>query len=213
MAMTKIKNIIFDLGGLFIDVYMQRFPGLIAEKLGASGLNALQELQRQGVFDSYEVGGISTSAFLAQIQQVLNPTFSPDFYAEAWNAILGQVQLSQLELAQPLRNDYHVVLLSNTNDLHVDALEQEFTSRYPGARLDDFFDQVYYSQRIGKRKPNRDAFAYVLQQHGFSAGETVFIDDSPGHLLGAQAEGIHTLLHPSNAPLDETISKIKGMLR
>lgn len=212
MAMTKIKNIIFDLGGLFIDVYMQRFPDRIAEKLGAPALNALQELQHQGFFDGYEVGSISTSAFLAQMQQALSPKCSPDFYAEAWNAILGQVQLPQLELVQPLRSDYRVVLLSNTNDLHLDALEQEFESCHPGARLDDFFDQVHYSQRIGKRKPNRDAFTYVLQQHGFTAGETVFIDDSPGHLLGAQAEGIHTLLHPSNAPLDETIAKIKGML-
>jgi FMN phosphatase YigB (HAD superfamily) len=51
-----------------------------------------------------------------------------------------------------------------------------------------------------------------LQQHGFAASETVFIDDSAGHLQGAQAEGIHTLLHPGNADLAPTIAKIKGML-
>ena len=54
--MTKIKNIIFDLGGLFIDVHMQRFPDRIVEKLGPAGLTSLQKLQQQGLFDCYEVG-------------------------------------------------------------------------------------------------------------------------------------------------------------
>lgn len=211
--MIKIKNIIFDLGGLFIDVYMQRFPDRVAVKLGPTGLTSLQKLQAEGLFDRYEVGDMATDQFLLALQQELDARLALDFYADAWNAILGQVQLPQLELVQPLRNDFNVVLLSNTNDLHVDALEQEFAAKHAGARLDAFFDEVHYSQRIGKRKPNRDAFAYVLQQHGFAATETVFIDDSAGHLLGAQAEGIHTLLHPGNTDLAPTIAKIKGMLR
>lgn len=210
--MTKIKNIIFDLGGLFIDVHMQRFPDRIAEKLGPAALTSLQKLQQQGLFDRYEVGGMVSDQFLTALQQELDATLAPDFYANAWNAILGQVQLPQLELVQPLRSEFNIVLLSNTNDLHVDALEQEFANRHAGARLNSFFDEVHYSQRIGKRKPNRDAFAYVLRQHGFAATETVFIDDSAGHLQGAQAEGIHTLLHPGNADLAPTIAKIKGML-
>lgn len=210
--MTKIKNIIFDLGGLFIDVYMPRFPDCIAEKLGPAGLTSLQKLQQQGLFDRYEVGGMATDQFLTALQQELDATLALDFYAHAWNAILGQVQLSQLELVQPLRNDFNIVLLSNTNDLHVDALEQDFADRHAGARLESFFDELHYSQRIGKRKPNRDAFAHVLEQHGFVASQTVFIDDSAGHLLGAQAEGLHTFLHPGNTDLAPTIAKIKGML-
>lgn len=210
--MTKIKNIIFDLGGLFIDVHMQRFPDRIAEKLGPTALTSLQKLQMQGLFDRYEVGVMATDQFLTALQQELDATLALDFYADAWNAILGHVQLPQLELVQPLRSEFNIVLLSNTNDLHVDALEQDFARRHAGARLNSFFEEVHYSQRIGKRKPNRDAFAYVLQQHGFVPSETVFIDDSAGHLQGAQAEGIHTLLHPGNADLAPTIAKIKGML-
>jgi len=211
--MIKVKNIIFDLGGLFIDVYMHRFPDKIAERLGSTALESLQGLQQQGFFDRYEVGGLSTNDFLEELQQELNAGLSLDFYAAAWNAILGEVQPAQLMLLEPMRSEFNIVLLSNTNDLHVDALEHDFAKKHAGARLDGFFDQVYYSQRIGERKPNRAAFAHVLQEQGFVAAETIFIDDSPGHLLGAQAAGIHTLLHPSNTDLRPTIAKIKGLSR
>lgn len=207
--MEAINNIIFDLGGLFIDVYMHRFEETLQQHLGRSPEVELLQMQQKGVFDAYEVGEMSSSVFLEELVRAFRGDCSAAQVEAAWNAILGQVQLKQLQAVQVLRTRFQVVLLSNTNDLHVDALEQEFAMRCPGERLSTYFDQVYYSQRIGKRKPNRDAFEHVLQLQQFKPEETLFIDDTAGHLAGAQAAGIHTLLHPRNADMEPTIAQIE----
>lgn len=208
-----INNIIFDLGGLFIDVYMDRFPSRLAAALQQPVEAPLRSLQAAGLFDRYETGGITTEVFLTEMQRALAPEVGLQTYADCWNAILGQVQLEQLEAIQGLRAERRLVLLSNTNQLHVDALEADFARRHPGARLHDFFDTVYYSQEIGLRKPHAEVFAFVLQQQGFAAQETLFIDDSAEHLQGAASLGIHTLLHPRNAPIRSSLDALAPIIR
>lgn len=208
--MTKIRNLIFDLGGLFIDVYMHRFEERLAQFLGRSPQVELLQLQQNGWFDAYETGKMGTAEFLSGLEAAFEQACSAAQLAEAWNAILGQLQLKQLSYVADLRKTYRVVLLSNTNDLHVEALEQEFETRYPQLALTDFFDEVYYSQRIGLRKPDRAAFDFVLRQQSFDPHETLFVDDTPGHLLGAQAAGLSILLHPRNADLAPTMASIRN---
>lgn len=210
---NTIQNIIFDLGGLFIDVYMHRFPSRLAATLQRPVEEPLQELQATGLFDRYETGGISTQAFLTEMQRALAPEVGLQTYTDCWNAILGQVKLEQLQAIQALRAHKQVVLLSNTNQLHVDALEADFARRHPGLRLHDFFQSVYFSQEIGLRKPNAEVFAFVLQQQGFAPTETLFIDDSPEHLAGAQALGIHTHLHTRNAPIHHSLDALAPIIR
>ena len=52
---------------------------------------------------------------------------------------------------------------------------------------------MYYSNEIGFRKPTEEAFKYVLEQNGYIAEETLFLDDSAQHLEGAKKCGIHTV--------------------
>lgn len=202
-----IHHLIFDLGGLFIDVYMDRFAASLQQLVGKEVAPTLEKLQQDKFFDAYETGHIGTAAFLDTLAAAFNPDIQHEHYAACWNAILGQVQQEQLSLIQPLRKEYDVVLLSNTNSLHVSALEAEFEKRHPGEKLLNYFDHIFYSQEIGLRKPETEVFAYVTQMRAFNPATTLFVDDSPGHLLGAQALGIQTLLHPQNAPLKPTLQQ------
>lgn len=207
-VMSKaIYHLIFDLGGLFIDVYMDRFAADLQLLVGKEVKPTLEKLQNDKFFDAYETGHISTAAFLDTLAEAFGRNIGHEHYAACWNAILGQVQLEQLALIQPLRKHCDVVLLSNTNSLHVGALETDFEQRYPGEKLSGYFDRIFYSQEIGLRKPNADVFDFVVQTQAFNPANTLFIDDSPGHLLGAQALGIQTLLHKQNAPLLPTLQQ------
>lgn len=202
-----IHHLIFDLGGLFIDVYMDRFAYSLQQLVGKEVAPTLEKLQNEKFFDAYETGHIHTAQFLDTLATTFGRHFSHEQYAACWNAILGRVQLDQLALIQPLRKHCDVVLLSNTNSLHVEALEAEFEQSHPGEKLSKFFDRIYYSQQIGLRKPEPPVFAYVVEQGSFNPAHTLFIDDSAGHLLGAQAKGLQTLLHPQNAPLLPSLQK------
>ena len=203
-----IHHLIFDLGGLFIDVYMDRFENSLQQMLGKEVMPTLEKLQHEKFFDAYETGHIHTAQFLDTLSAAFGKEYSQEQYVACWNAILGRVQLDQLQLIQPLRKQCDVVLLSNTNSLHVEALETEFEKSHPGERLSNFFDRIYYSQQIGLRKPEPQVFAYVVEQGVFNPARTLFIDDTIGNLVGAQKVGIQTLLHNQNTPLDVTIEKL-----
>lgn len=206
-----IHHLIFDLGGLFIDVYMDRFAYTLQQLVGKEVAPSLEKLQHEKFFDAYETGHIHTAQFLDRLAATFGTHHGHEAYAACWNAILGQVQLEQLALIQPLRKHCDVVLLSNTNSLHVEALEADFEKRHPGQKLSQYFDQVFYSQQIGLRKPEPDVFAFVLEQRLFNPAHTLFIDDSVGHLQGAKAMGLQTCLHPQNAPLLPTLQQL-GLL-
>lgn len=209
MQQTPIHHLIFDLGGLFIDVYMDRFATGLQKLVGKDVLPTLEQLQKDKFFDAYETGHIHTVQFLDTLATSFGRHFSHEQYAACWNAILGRVKLDQLELIQPLRNRCDVVLLSNTNSLHVEALEAEFEKSHPGEKLSTFFDRIYYSQQMGLRKPEPQVFAHVVEQGAFNPAHTLFIDDSEGNLRGAQAMGLQTLLHPQNCNLSPSIFKIE----
>lgn len=188
-------------------MYMDRFATSLQKLVGKEVGPTLQKLQNEKFFDAYETGHIPTVGFLNTLASAFDAGIAHEAYAACWNSILGQVQLEQLALVQPLRKHCDVVLLSNTNSLHVEALEAEFEKRHPGEKLGAYFDHIFYSQEIGLRKPEPETFAFVVEQRMFNPAHTLFIDDSAGHLLGAQAVGIQTLLHPQNAPLRPTLQQ------
>jgi HAD superfamily hydrolase (TIGR01509 family) len=59
---------------------------------------------------------------------------------------------------------------------------------------DHLFEKVHYSHLVGKRKPDADFFLQILEENNLVPAETLFIDDSPQHLVTAQQLGIQTYL-------------------
>lgn len=200
-----LKNLILDLGGLFIDVYMHRTRELLEKHQGKSLSLELQAFSQAGLSDQYEKGLIDDQTFLQGLNTFLPKKLEEQQLIEAWNAVLGDFHLERLQGIQPLRTHYRLVLLSNTNSLHVNGFETQLESKFGFRSLTPFFDAVYYSQELGQRKPDAACFAKVLAQEEMLAAETLFIDDTPGHLVGAKAVGLHTALHPSNTDILRTL--------
>ena len=51
---------------------------------------------------------------------------------------------------------------------------------------------MYLSHEIGVRKPNIEAFQFILKQQKLNPNEVLFIDDSPQHIEDAKKLGINT---------------------
>lgn len=197
------------MGGLFIDIHLERFPQSLRELTGVDTEPNLRKMEEAGIFNAFEKGLLNNTEFLMFFAKYFGEEHALQAYADCWNAMLGDMQLAQLQWIQPFRKHFNVVLLSNTNNIHVDALESAFALAHGYQNLEPFFDKVYYSQHIGLRKPELEIFDFVLQQNAFVAEESLFIDDTPGHLDGAKALGINTLLHPRNAAVSESLSGFK----
>ncbi|MDX1902501.1 MAG: HAD family phosphatase [Gammaproteobacteria bacterium] len=197
----KIKNIIFDLGGVIIDIdYKKTYQAF--SQLGATHFDHVySQAKQENYFDLYETGKMSNETFRKTLQERLNICVSDDQFDNAWNAMLGALPKERLEFIKTLKNDYHVFLFSNTNNIH---LKKVFEICFRDTGLENFdglFHKAYYSHLLGHRKPNREAFIHILDENKLDANETLFVDDSPQHLVGASSVGIHTMLFTKDMQL------------
>mgnify|MGYP006086214109 FL=1 len=192
MKNKKIKAVLFDLGGVIIDIdYLKTIQAFT--DLGLKNAKTLYNQFDQGqVFDDYEVGSISSDAFIEAVQKKIQSPISAIKITEAWNAMIGTYPINKLDFIMDLSQRIPCYLLSNTNEIHLkQAREALIKTKY--ARLELLFEKCYYSHIIGKRKPHIETFQWVIKDMRCKAEEVLFIDDSPQHIEGAKKAGINTI--------------------
>ena len=191
--MMGIRNIIFDLGGVILNIDYQA-PVQAFQKLGIQTSEAFYSKQQQDeLFDLLETGKISGDEFITTLQKQTETAATSEQLIAAWNSILIDFPLRRLQILQQLQLHYNIFLLSNTNEIHEKAFNQllQQTCGYPSLAV--FFDKVYLSHRIGLRKPDPAIFQRVLNDNQLNPGETLFIDDSLQHIKAAATLGIQTI--------------------
>ncbi len=191
--MQKIKNIIFDLGGVIINIDYQLTVDAF-RKLGIKNINEVfSQIKQTELFDLFETGKISSHEFRTTLLKYTSNTITTSEINNAWNAMLLDVPKERIKLLAELNKYYNIVVLSNTNEIHIHEFANILQQNHGFRDLSHLFKKVYYSYEIGYRKPNEDVFHFVLNDSGFIAHETLFIDDSLQHIQGANKIGIHTL--------------------
>lgn len=190
--MQQIKNIIFDLGGVIINLDMpattQAFI-MLAQKYKVTQTDFHAE---HLVFKEFEVGAISSETFRSTIKKLLHKDISDAEVDFAWNAMLLDIPAERLALLSALKNNYNTFLFSNTNAIHYNAFNKILFDAHGHHTLDIFFHKAYYSHIMGKRKPNAEGFLQILNENNLHPAETLFLDDTQMHLDGAAQLGIHT---------------------
>ena len=188
--MKKIKSIIFDLGAVLLNISYQKTIEEF-DKLGIKNSSTFYSKKLQtNIFNLLETGEISESDFIKEIQKhCTEATNTQILYA--WNAMLLDLPLNRVELLKQLKKDFNLYLLSNTNSIHITEFENKIGSKQY-KEFYQLFDKVYYSHKIGHRKPNAEAFQLIIEENNLIAEEILFIDDSPQHIEGAKKLGIKT---------------------
>jgi FMN phosphatase YigB (HAD superfamily) len=180
-----IKNIVFDFGDIFINLDKKLF----AEEL--QKLHISQESEEMlPILQQYEMGLVSTDKFLTFFEERLS--ISEDKLKRAWNSILLDFPKERLRFIQNLSESekYRLFLLSNTNDLHISWIQQNWgMEQYNAFKI--CFEQFYLSHEINLRKPNNNIYEFVLTSNDLEPKETLFIDDTKENTDAAKALGIH----------------------
>ncbi|MEO6301874.1 MAG: HAD-IA family hydrolase, partial [Bacteroidia bacterium] len=125
--------------------------------------------------------------------------------------MLLDVPQRRLDVLVNMKQNYNTFLLSNTNEAHVTAFEHDLYIKHGVKNFNDYFDEVYYSCRMGMRKPDKEIFEFVLKQNDLKPEETVFIDDSIQHVKGAGECGISAFLLPKGEEVGEFLKGL-GLL-
>ena len=187
--MKNSKVIIFDLGAVILNINYQNTIDEFT-KLGVKNASSFYSKKMQtDLFNQIETGKITAEKFLTELQKETNNA-TINQVKDAWNSMLLDLPNERLELIKALKNKYRIYLLSNTNNIHIDAFKKQLGN----AKWEDFcnlFDKMYLSHEVGLRKPNAEIFKHILTEQKLKAEEVFFIDDSPQHIESAKKLGIH----------------------
>lgn len=184
--MQKIKTLIFDFGDVFINLDKQ---GSMQHALDLFNLEMFgADMIETNIL--YEVGKISTSDFI-EFYKTKFPKVNEANLIDAWNCIIKDFPEHRLEFIKKLaqQKEYKLILLSNTNDMHIDYVKETvpFFNEFKAC-----FDVFYLSQEIHYRKPNTDIFEFVLKENNLNANECLFIDDTKDNTDTADKMGFYT---------------------
>ena len=187
----KIRNIVFDLGGVLVDLdFKAAINGL--QKAGFANVKEqLQAFNREGIFQKFELGEMSADEFRSAIRENSTVSLTDEEVDGLWNAMLLEVPREKLELILHLRGKYMVYLLSNTNSIHWDYVCKN-AFNYRGFRVNDYFEETFLSYEMHLAKPDKAIFEKVLEEANLLPEETLFIDDSEANCKAASELGIHT---------------------
>lgn len=189
---SGIKNIIFDLGNVIIDLDQEATKQEFKYLFSDDYKSVMADLKERNVFKKFETGQISTQTFLNEIASY-DDNVSFDEIKNAWNSMLLDIPEENFKILKGTKDKYRTFCLSNTNKLHIDFIYKQLKSTKGVTNLNGFFEKVYLSHEIGKRKPNEDIFQLVLDANNLKPEETLFIDDTEKHLTGAKNLGIQVI--------------------
>lgn len=192
MNISQFDAIIFDLGGVVLPIDYNK----TADAFKALGLTNFDEIYSQanqtGLFNRFEVGEISAQHFVNHLLDYLPKNTSPNKVVEAWNAMLLDFPLENLNFLSELKKQKRIFLFSNTNEIHIQAFNRKLKQLTGEPNLNSYFEKCYYSNEIGKRKPHPESFEYLCKENKLNPEKTLFVDDSIQHIEGAKKVHLYT---------------------
>jgi len=193
MLGMPIKNIIFDLGAVLLNIDYEG-PAKALKAIGITHFETVySKAKQEKVFDNFEKGRITPYEF----RNMLRPYFGEDFtdieIDKVWNAVILDFPKHRIDLLLSLKNNYRTFLLSNTNSIHYDFYTKDLTQTYNGLNWETLFEKAYFSFEMDARKPEKIIYENAIAQSGIIPEETVFIDDLKENINAATSCGLNAV--------------------
>ncbi len=188
----KIENIIFDFGGVIIDID----PMLTVKALEKLGFHDIKRLQSKDFYEKviykFEKGIDTPAVFHDKLRHYLQMDLSDEQLDEAWNALLYDIPEDRIRVIEEVKKHYPVYLLSNSNEIHYDLYVRDLQLRFGYREFDALFDKAYFSFDLHLAKPNEEIYEFVINRHRLNSARTLFIDDRIENIEGARKTGLKT---------------------
>lgn len=192
MSTKSIRNIIFDLGGVILNID----PQLTVEAFRKLGWNNFYEANNQSLskdlFYSLESGNSSPEAFRDNVRKMIDMQRDDKEIDAAWAAMILDIPADRIRYLEELKKRYRLFLLSNTNEIHRIKFHRNFEVDF-GYSFYDLFERNFYSHEMGMRKPNPQIYIHALNEAGLVPEETLFIDDMKENIEAAKTTGMKVL--------------------
>lgn len=187
----NIENVIFDLGGVVIDLDRDRAVKAL-EELGLEDANDMLGLYgQQEPFYGLETGERPSGEFFDIMRSKMKPGVTDEDITEAFNQFLVGLPAKRLEMLRRMRMaGYRIFMLSNTNPVMYHTwIDRAF--RQEGGSVNDYFDGIVVSFQELTCKPDVNIFKNLMRRYGLNPSQTLMLDDSDKNCLAAAEAGAH----------------------
>lgn len=185
--------LIFDLGNVIIDIDYNRSVQLIKDSVPVHVHPKIDGFYLTDFHLDYERGLIDSPTFRDEVRAYLEVDFSDEKVDELWNSLLGKIPKKRLKLIEKLNENYQTGVLSNTNEIHIQAVSKILQRDHGIANFDPIFDWVFLSHEMGLSKPSPEIYEKMLMDLDTSADRVIFFDDLLANVEGAASVGIEAI--------------------
>lgn len=203
MSNPRLQAILFDLGGVIIDIDPERSLRTF-EAMGHTDIRRIYgAMAEEGWFNRLELGEVAPVDLFTRLRSSLTKAITDADISTGWNALLGELPVERIQLLERLSRRYQLYLLSNTNPLHMATIHQLVQDQFGVSDMGYWFEQAYYSYEMGLRKPDPSIFQVVINDRLLDPAGTLFVDDTPANIESAAQLGFQTLHVPSHLSIVE----------
>ncbi|MBQ3251471.1 MAG: HAD family phosphatase [Bacteroidales bacterium] len=199
-----IKAIIFDMGGVLVDLDIEDCKKVFKETLGYNDIDQIIDACHQkGIYGDLEEGTLSAEEFRSIVLAGSRPGSVPEMVDEAMSHILVGIQPYKVQMLKKLAQEYDLYMLSNNNAICLPYSRAMFADA--GIPLEDIFKKCFFSFEMKALKPSAAFYKEVVEQIGLPAEEMFFIDDSQRNVDGSIAAGLPAVYYEPGTDLEALI--------
>ena len=202
--MDKINNVLFDLGGVVIDIDYDAMCGEF-EKIGYK--NMIEDYNhnfQSDFFKQFEVGTINEHEFIKILSEKCNANIGENRIKQAWNSLITGANMNIIMKLAQVSKEYKCFLISNINPIHERKVIAEVEKYMDWIQFVSYFQNIFFSYKIGFRKPDKEIFEMIVKCQRLNVKETIYFDDSEMNTEVAKDMGFKTVLVTENSKLNMT---------
>ena len=201
----KKKAIIFDMGGVLIDLDVKACREAFINDLGFLGIDDLLDACHQkGIFGEMEAGRATADEFRAFVLAGSDPGHAPEDVDKALWHILLDITPQKVELLKKLSQKYDLYMLSNNNPICTPRAAEIFAEA--GYPMNEGFKKCYISYQMKAMKPSADFYRAVMEDIGLPAADMLFIDDSQRNVDGSISAGLPAVYYEPGTDLSKVLA-------
>ena len=194
MKAKNIKTIIFDFGGVILDID----PQITIKEFQKMGFKDVAKTKSkefiEDIIRKFERGIYTPEVFRKKLRAFLELDVSDQKLDDAWNALIYDIPAERIEVLEQVKKNYQILLLSNSNEIHYDLYVRDLQLRFGYREFDELFDKSYFSFDVHLSKPDPEVYEFIMNQHDLKPSETLFIDDNEENIAAASKLGLKTYL-------------------
>ena len=202
-----IKAIIFDMGGVLVDLDIEDCKKAFKERLGYYDIDEIIDACHQkGIYGDLEEGILSADDFRSIVLAGSRPDAVAEDVDEAMSHILVGIEPYKAEMLKRLSEKYELYMLSNNNPICVRYSRKMFEDA--GIPLDNIFRKCYFSYEMKALKPSETFYRNVVSDIVLPSEQMLFIDDSMKNVEGSMAAGLPAVFYQPGTDLEALLEDV-----